>query len=308
MQEPELLTEYIGTGAQAKPFLKWTGGKAQLIPNISKAVDRIVGKWDSFTYIEPFVGSGSVLFWFLRKYNNLRKVVINDISRDLMTAYRVVKNYPHELVGILRTIERSYHAIQDQDGRRNFYLSVRSRFNEKRSDEIENTALLIFLNRTCYNGFFRVNRKGTFSVPFGKYENPRICDEENIMTASVLLQKAEILCGDFEDTIYHANGNSLFYFDPPDKPVIETSPFKSFSKNEFRDTEKIRLRNFCDMVNASGYKFVLSNSDIGNFDISGYFFNRLYSAYNINRVHVKSMIHSDDSKRGEIFELIIDNY
>ncbi|MBN2699681.1 MAG: DNA adenine methylase [Bacteroidales bacterium] len=308
MQDVGLLPESAISGLRAKPFLKWAGGKTQLIPEISKSIEAVVGRWDSFTYIEPFVGSGAVLFWFLKKYRNAGRVIINDINRDLMIAYRIIKDNPFELIGMLRTIERSYLSIVAEEGRREFYLSVRSRFNGKNLDEIENTALLIFLNRTCYNGLFRVNSKGTFNVPFGRYNNPRICDEATILADSRLLQRTEIMSGDFEVTLPYADGKTLFYFDPPYKPVRMTSSFSSYNRNAFGDKEHIRLRNFCNTVNALGYKFVLSNSDVKNFDISNEFFDSIYAAFNINRVLAKRMINSDPSGRGEIFELIIDNH
>ena len=211
----------------AKPFVKWAGGKRQLIPTIGKFV-AIAYEKAIDTYVEPFVGGGAVLFWILNNYSHIKQVVINDINVDLMSAYQVVRNNPKELIEALADLQRKYYSIK-VDERIGLFKQVRDTYNKKELDPVVNTSYFIFLNRTCFNGLYRVNRKGLFNVPFGKYGNPTICDETNINACSRLLKKVEILCGDYSQTIGYANRHSLYYFDPPYKPLSMTSNFTSYS-------------------------------------------------------------------------------
>ena len=200
---------------KAKPFIKWVGGKTQLISQLDGLLPYDFEQWDNVTYIEPFVGGGAMLFYMLQRYPNIRQAVINDINTDLITCYITVRDHPEELILYLRDIQDTYYALQTEEGKKNFFLAVRSKYNEKKLDPIENTTLFFFLNRTCFNGLYRVNKKGLFNVPFGKYVNPQIFDEETIRMDSQLLQRVEILNSDFEQTLDYAHGNTLFYFDPP---------------------------------------------------------------------------------------------
>lgn len=203
---------------KAKPFIKWVGGKTQLIASIEKALPENFADIKNLTYIEPFVGGGAVLFWILQQYPNITKAVINDINPDLTTAYKTIKETPTELVNNLQIIQEEYLPL-DEEKRKEYYLNKRERFNTKSLDFVENTALFIFLNRTCFNGLYRVNGKGLFNVPFGRYANPKICDKQTIFADSELLQKVEILTGDFEQTFKYATNSSFFYFDPPYKTI-----------------------------------------------------------------------------------------
>lgn len=291
-----------------KPFLKWAGGKTQLIKYIEKVLPKDIYV-NNFTYIEPFVGSGAFLFWMLNKFPNLKKAVINDINEDLINTYKIIASKPKELISILEIIQNEFHELEGQDeAKKEYYYSKRDLYNNRKEEQTVQAALFIFLNRTCFNGLYRVNRKNEFNVPIGSYKLPTICDKENILVVSEALQKVEILCGDFEQTLSYANNTTLFYLDPPYKPLSETSNFNSYTKYEFDDSEQIRLRNFCHKLHTLGYNWILSNSDVKSKDINNNFFDELYSDFNIRRVDARRSINSNPEKRGVLKELLITNY
>jgi len=292
--------------SKGKPFIKWVGGKTQLIDSIEKALPKDFGDQNNLTYIEPFVGGGAVLFWILQKYPNIKKAVINDINPDLTTAYKTIKTNPSELITELQLIQNEYLPLSEEK-RKEYFLLKRERFNTKSLESVENSALFIFLNRTCFNGLYRVNSKGLFNVPFGSYANPKICDEQTIMADSELLQKVEILTGDFEATLHYAGENSFFYFDPPYKPLSETSSFNSYAKEDFNDREQIRLGKFCQRIDVLGHSFILSNSDVKGKNPHDNFFDELYSSFEIKRVYATRMVNAKAEKRGKLTELLISN-
>lgn len=277
-------TLYNGTSTsdkQAKPFLKWAGGKTQLIESIEKALPKEITK-KKFTYIEPFIGSGAILFWMLGKFSNLEKAVINDINEDLINTYKAIANYPNELIEILNEFQREYHVINnDEEAKKEYYYIKRDLYNTRNTSLSTQAALFIFLNRTCFNGLYRVNRNNLFNVPSGKYNNPTICDEQNIFAVSAALQKVELLNGDYENTLNHTSANTIFYLDPPYKPLSNTSSFNSYAKDDFNDAEQIRLRDFCNNLNVLGHKWILSNSDVKGKDINDNFFDEIYGNYQI---------------------------
>lgn len=294
----------------AKPFLKWAGGKGQLIPAIEAALPKDLSTKKGLTYIEAFIGSGAVMFWFLRQYKNVTKAIINDVNEDLIKAYFIIQKEPINLIKKLDTIQNQYYNLNNEEERKQFFLQKREDFNSRHLNELENTALLIFLNRTCFNGLYRVNSNNQFNVPFGKYNRPKICDSDTIMADSAVLKKVTILHGDYKDSINFATKNSFFYFDPPYKPISKTSSFNSYAKDTFDDKEQIRLKEFCDMLTLNGYQWLLSNSDPKNNDPADNFFDNLYSGDSIaiDRVKAKRVINSNAAKRGEIYELLISNY
>ena len=215
-------------GAQkpgGKPFVKWAGGKSQLIPQLTALLPGDLAERKDLIYVEPFVGGGAMLFHVLEHYPNIRRAVINDLNSDLVTAYKVVKSRPDELIAALRLLQENYRACKDEQARKELYLSKRDRYNSGGNGEVETAALFIFLNRTCFNGLYRVNSKGKFNVPFGKAVNPLICDEKTIRADSALLQKAEIMNGDFEAVRSAVKGKAFFYFDPPYRPLTVTAAF-----------------------------------------------------------------------------------
>lgn len=292
----------------AKPFIKWVGGKSQLIEQLDKQLPADFDNWEDVTYIEPFVGGGAMLFYLLQRYPNIKHAVINDINSDLTTCYQTVRDMPEQLILSLCDIESAYLGLQSEDARKEFFLTARERYNQKNLDPIENTTLFFFLNRTCFNGLYRVNKKGLFNVPFGKYVNPTICNSEIIRKDSELLQRVEILNGDFEATFEYAKGNTLFYFDPPYRPLSDTSSFKDYSKESFNDDAQERLKEFCDKIHKAGFKFMLSNSDCKGMNEKDNFFDTLYGAYKIERVWASRSINSVPSKRGKLTEILVHNY
>jgi DNA adenine methylase len=291
----------------AKPFLKWAGGKTQLINDIEKALPKDVLR-DKFTYIEPFVGSGAVLFSMINKFPNLERAVINDINEDLINTYRIIAKRPNELISILEILQNEFHdLVGNEDKKKLYYYQKRELYNTRNEEQSGQAALFIFLNRTCFNGLYRVNRKNEFNVPMGSYKQPTICDKENILAVNRALQKVEIMCGDYQATLKFAEANTLFYFDPPYKPLSQTSSFNAYAKYEFNDNEQIRLRDFCTKVDSLNHNWILSNSDVKGKDIYDNFFDDLYSDFNIQRVDARRSINSNPEKRGSLKELLITN-
>jgi DNA adenine methylase len=291
----------------AKPFLKWAGGKTQLIEQIKEQLPSVVNK-SNFTFVEPFAGSGAVLFWMLENFPNLKKAVINDINTDLTNSYLTIKNDVNSLIAILEKWEKEYHALAiNKELKKEYYYKKRTLFNTRSSTQTTQSALFIFLNRTCFNGLYRVNRNNEFNVPIGSYKTPQICNHENLLAVSKVLQRVEILNGDYTETLPYATKNTFFYFDPPYKPLSETSNFNSYAKGEFDDNEQVRLKDFCDMLNKKNHQWILSNSDVKVSDLNNNFFDDLYSSFNILRVNASRRINSNASKRGQLTELLISN-
>lgn len=296
---------------EAKPFLKWAGGKGQLISQLEEHLPKEL-KGHEFTYIEPFVGGGAMFFHMLQRFPNIKRVVINDINSYLITAYRVIKDSSIELIERLAELEKRYYALIEDEAKKSFFLEARTIFNENKLDDIERTKYLIFLNRTCFNGLYRVNAKGKFNVPFGRYLHPTICNEEVLKADSLLLNQVEIMIlnGDYEQTLkYIGDGLNFFYFDPPYRPLDATSSFNSYAKEEFNDDEQIRLHDYCARLNQMpNIKWMLSNSDCSARNPEDTFFEKLYCDFNINRVQASRAINANPNKRGKLTELLIKNY
>lgn len=296
----------IDTTYPARPFIKWVGGKTQLLDDIKNSLPRDLSQRDGMTYVEPFVGGGAVLFWILQEYPNITRAIINDINAELICTYRVVKYDVESLIIELARLQTEYLQF-DEVARKKYFLVQRERFNEDKKTDIETAALFIFLNRTCFNGLYRVNSEGKFNVPHGRYSNPRICDEETLRADSAVLQRVEILCGDFAQTGRYADRNVLYYFDPPYRPLTETAAFTSYSKEGFDDTEQTRLRDFCDHIASKHALFVASNSDPQNIDNGDNFFDNLYGKFSIRRVSATRMINSKADGRGIVSEIMSSN-
>ena len=293
---------------KAKPFIKWVGGKSQLIEQLEALLPADFDEWENVTYIEPFVGGGAMLFYMLQTHPNIKSAVINDINEDLTTCYKVVRDTPEILVNSLAEIQKEYYALRTEDSKKNFFLHIRDEFNTKSLDPIRNTTLFFFLNRTCFNGLYRVNKSGLFNVPFGKYETPTICDPVTIFADSKLLQNVEILTGDYQQTIDKAKGNTLFYFDPPYRPLSNTSSFNDYAKEAFNDKAQIRLKEYCGRIDDAGFSFMLSNSDCFNTPQQDRFFEDLYLEYIIERVWASRSVNANASKRGKLQEILVHNY
>lgn len=293
---------------KAKPFIKWVGGKGQLIEQLEALLPADFDKWENVTYIEPFVGGGAMLFYMLQRHSNIKSAVINDINEDLTTCYKVVRDNPKELVDSLAEIQKEYYLLHSEDLRKKFFMLMRDEFNTKSLAPIRNTTLFFFLNRTCFNGLYRVNKSGLFNVPFGKYETPTICDPVTIYADSEVLQNVEIMTGDYQKTFKKAHGNTLFYFDPPYRPLSNTSSFNDYAKEAFNDLAQKRLKKFCDRIEKAGYSFMLSNSDCFNTPLRDRFFEDLYLEYIIDRVWASRNINANSSKRGKLTEILVHNY
>ena len=298
-------------GTEAKPFLKWAGGKGQLLSQLYEHLPADLHK-QAFTYIEPFVGGGAMLFYMLRKFPNITHAVINDINPHLVTAYRVIKDLPNELIHRLSALENDYDSLSDEEEKRDFFINVRTIFNDSPLDDVDRAKYLIFLNRTCFNGLYRVNAKGKFNVPFGRYINPMICNADTIKADSELLNLVDvtILNGDFERTIDEmGDGLNFIYFDPPYRPLNATSSFNSYAKEDFNDDEQIRLRDFCVRINERpNVRWMLSNADCSAKNPEDTFFEDIYADFHIHRVFASRAINANPNKRGKLTELLIKNY
>lgn len=301
-----------GRNCLAKPFVKWVGGKGQILPQLERALPAELYRND-FCYIEPFVGGGAMLFFMLQHFRNIRKVVINDINDNLTNVYRVIKQNPDALVSQLKQIEHSYLSIDNYEEQKAYYLEMRRRFNDEQMDSVDKSALLLFLNRTCFNGLYRENSKGKFNVPFGRYTRPTICNEDVIYADSELLNKFDvtILSGDYKQTAGYIDGHSLnfFYFDPPYRPISATSSFNSYVKESFNDESQRELADFCrQLAGRDNVLWMLSNSDSRSQNPQDTFFDDVYKGFNIERVYASRMVNANGSKRGKLTELLISNF
>lgn len=294
---------------KAKPFIKWVGGKGQLLEQLEASLPKELNTRE-FVYLEPFIGGGAMMFFMLQKFPNIKRVVINDINNNLTNAYKTVKEQPELLVRNLKTIEREYLLLADEVLRKEYYLKMRDSFNNDDLTIIEKTALLLFLNRTCFNGLYRENSKGKFNVPFGKYAKPTICNEEVIFADSELLNKfdVEIMTGDFSETASKIDEKILnfIYFDPPYRPLSSTSSFNTYVKEAFDDLEQKRLADFCNQLSQKGNCFwMLSNADCSAKNPDDLFFEKIYSEFLIQRVYASRSVNAVASKRGKLSELLI---
>ena len=295
----------------AKPFIKWVGGKGQLLQQLETHLPKRLYD-ENFSYIEPFVGGGAMLFFMLQKFPNIKNVIINDINKNLTDAYKTVKTQPKKLVIELKSIEKEYLSLALEETRKEFYMQMREKFNNENLKQFEKTVLLFFLNRTCFNGLYRENSKGKFNVPFGKYANPTICNEDVIYADSELLNKfeVEIMTGDFANTFSKIDDDYLnfFYFDPPYRPLSSTSSFNTYVKEAFDDTEQKRLAAFCAKLSQNKKCFwMLSNSDCSSKNPEDLFFEKIYSGFEIQRVCASRSVNAVASKRGKLSELLIVN-
>ena len=292
-----------------RPFLKWAGGKGQLIKEIAEYYpfsDCSITK-----YAEPFIGGGAVLFDILNKYA-LSEVYISDVNSELINTYLVIRDDVDALIEKLFFMQQKFISL-DMEQRKEYYQEKRDVFNDMKingegSNNIERAALMIFLNKTCFNGLFRVNKKGLFNVPMGSYKNPLICDEENLRAVSEIIQNVTIVCGDYKKSADFIDEKTFVYFDPPYRPLNATSSFTSYTENMFNDDEQRELARFVDDMHRRGAKIVVSNSDPKNSNQKDDFFDDIYKLYSIKRIEANRMINSKGSARGKINELLISNY
>lgn len=295
----------------AKPFVKWAGGKGSLLSKLEEFLPKDFDKQKDVTYIEPFVGGGAMLFHMLQNHPCIKKVVINDINPDLVRCYELIAYNPQLLIERLRNIENNYFNEDIRD-RKELYYAYRDQFNSSRIDPDERAALLIFLNHTCFNGLFRVNAAGKFNVPYGRYKRPIICNELLILECHKVLSSVHLIIrkpGDYKLTRQNISkrNTNFFYFDPPYRPISNTSSFKEYSNNSFGDKQQVELKQFCDKLSGYGCQFMLSNSDSMNEDGTSYF-EQLYEGYRLSRLLAPRFISADANKREKKMEVLIKNY
>lgn len=291
-----------------KPFLKWAGGKGQLLKEIEQYYpfeNKIITK-----YAEPFVGGGAVLFDILSKFA-LEDVYISDTNAELINTYMIIKEHIDDLLNLLFLYQNEYIPKEIND-RKVYYMSKRTRFNDLKingneTENIEKAALMIFLNKTCFNGLYRVNKKGLFNVPMGTYKKPLICDEKNLYEVSKRLKDVKIVCGDYKQSTKFIDEHTFVYFDPPYRPLTDTSNFTSYTENLFDDGKQIELAKFVEYLDKKGAKIVVSNSDPKNSNSNDNFFDNIYANYKIKRVEAARMINCNSKARGKIKELLISN-
>ncbi|MCL2222779.1 MAG: DNA adenine methylase [Oscillospiraceae bacterium] len=293
--------------ATVKPFLKWAGGKAQILESIRLKHPTELGKSIS-KYAEPFLGGGAVLFDIISNYD-MSEIYISDINRELILTYKTVRDQVEQLLIELKQLESKYLPASDEV-RKKLYYENRTRFNmlkKDKSDTPELAALFIAINRTCFNGLYRVNSKGEYNVPQGGYKNPRICDTENLLAISQKLKNVEIICGDYKESASFIDENTFAYFDPPYRPLTESSSFTAYTQDGFGDKEQIELAKFIGEMSARGAHVVASNSDPKNANEQDSFFDDLYSQYKIFRISASRAINSVGARRGKINELLVAN-
>ena len=274
-----------------KPFVKWAGGKRQLIPILNENLPKSFG-----TYYEPFIGGGALLFHILTE-RNAQKCSISDLNSDLVLTYTTIRDKIDGLISSLKNHEKNY-----QKDSKTYYYSVRE--SNPRS-EIEKTSRLLFMNRTCFNGLYRVNSKGKFNVPLGRYTNPNIVNEDNLRSVSAILNtsKIAIKCRDFESVLRDAKKGDLVYFDPPYQPVSDTANFTSYTNKSFTYDDLNRLAELCLKLDSKGCKVLLSNSD--SKEVAKIFSDK---PWKINKIQANRSINSNSKKRTGHFELLIKNY
>ena len=293
-----------------KPFVKWAGGKGQILETIKQNFPVGFGKTIR-KYAEPFVGGGAVLFEILANYD-LDEIMISDINQELVNSFIVVRDNVEELISLLDAMQEEFIPLSTED-RKEYYYSKRELFNQLKQDKsnsmsIALAALFIFLNKTCFNGLYRVNSKGGFNVPMGAYKNPLICDAENLQLISQKLQNVRIVCGDYKESVDFIDENTFVYFDPPYRPLNATSAFTSYNEVIFTDCNQEELAEYIHMLNERKAKILLSNSDPKNHNEEDNFFDDLYANYNIKRIEASRMINSKSTGRGKIKELLISNF
>lgn len=297
---------------KVRPFVKWAGGKNKLIPQMEQYYPKELKENKIDVYIEPFVGGGAILIDILKKYN-IKKAYAFDINKNLINCYNIIKDKVESLVLELKKLEEEYLKLDDEN-RKEYYYDIRKKYNsiniENENEALEKTTYFIFLNKTCFNGLYRENRKGQFNVPIGKYKNPTICDEENLIELSKLIKNVTFINGDYRESYKYIEENTFIYFDPPYRPINKTSSFTSYSKEDFNDENQKKLGEYFRKINDnnSNVKLMLSNSNPKNNNEKDDFFEQIYNGFKINEIKANRMINSNKEKRGKISELLIINY
>lgn len=293
-----------------KPFVKWAGGKGGLIPQIKNFYPFEIENIKIDKYVEPFVGSGAILINILQKYD-IKEAYAFDINMDLINCYNVIKSNVEELIQELDNKEKKFLSL-DNDKREEYFYDIRNEYNsyslEVNKMNVKRASEFIFLNRTCFNGLYRVNKNGKFNVPCGKYKNPTICDSTNLRNLSYLIRNVNFQYGDYKKSEKYIDNNTFVYFDPPYRPLSNTSGFTSYTKEDFNDDNQKELADFFRQLDSKDAKLMLSNSNPKNINKDDNFFEDIYKGFYINEISAKRMINANAKGRGEISELLITNY
>lgn len=296
----------------ARPFLKWAGGKTQLLSILIESLP--MRPKDGYTYAEAFLGGGA-LFFELKNRGWIKSATLNDANPELILCYKAIRDSLSDVVKELRNIENSFPESLELQS--DYFYKARKEWNSEICKSValypkkliaRRVALTIFLNKTCYNGLFRVNSKGEFNTPFGKYKNPKICDEPNLRSVSESLQDVELLCGDYSRLTNQNKSFDFIYFDPPYRPLTTSSSFTAYNKSGFNDENQKELSNFVKTVSKTDIHILLSNSDPKVADPSDEFFDVLYEGFHIKRILASRMINSKGDGRGKITEILVSNY
>ncbi len=295
---------------KAKPFVKWAGGKGSLISQLSNFYPYELKNGIIERYIEPFVGGGAVLIDILQNYD-VRQAYAFDINIDLINSYNVIKNNVEEIITNLKEMETEYLQLE-QEERKNYFYNKRNEYNDytlqENEQNVKKASQFIYLNRTCFNGLYRVNKDGKFNVPVGSYKNPTICDEENLRNLSELIQNVQFQYGDYRKSMEYVTENTFVYFDPPYRPLNITSGFTSYTKEDFNDDNQRELAMFYRELNEKNAKLMLSNSNPKNINEEDHFFDTIYQGFNIDEIYASRMINANSNGRGKISEILVTNY
>jgi DNA adenine methylase len=307
------VTETLLKTKFAKPFLKWAGGKGQLVDEIDSRLPQELRDGQIKTYIEPFIGGGAIFFYIAQEYPDIDNYVLIDVNKDLVNCYKAIQTNVEQVISELKLFEDLYFSLRTDEKRQALFLKIRKSFNHEKDNSYssQTAAKLIFLNKTCFNGLYRVNQSGLFNVPFGKYGKPNICPEDNLRKVAEILQKATILCGDFSCCREYVDKNSFIYFDPPYRPISKTASFTSYAKGDFSEEDQIRLADFCKWLTKKHVKFLLSNSDPKNENPKDSFFETHYpksEGFIIDRVKANRAINCKGDRRGVIAEILVRSY
>lgn len=294
-----------------KPFVKWAGGKSQLISELINNFN-----FECETYIEAFTGGGAFFLYLLDNIEKtkLKKLIINDINKNLITVYETIKDSVYELIEELTKLQNLYNNLETIEEKEQLFYSIREEFNTNQNSKIKLSRDFIFLNKTCFNGLYRENSKGFFNVPFGKKRTVSLFEYENLKNISEKLNLkidnknvVEIYCENYDFFKSKIDKNVFFYIDPPYRPVTKNG-FTSYNKSNFNDTNQIELSEFCNIIDKKGGYFLLSNSDPKILDENDNFFDELYKNYNIKRVFARRNINSKGNGRGKISEILVKNF
>jgi DNA adenine methylase len=300
----------------AKPFVKWAGGKARLLKQIEPYLPQELKDGQIQHYVEPFVGGGALFFSICEQYS-IKTAYLSDLNHDLILSYIVIQQKPQELLDRLTQYQQMY-STANQNKRKEIFLEARKDFNERRfgtnhtkisESEIQRAAQFIFLNKTCFNGLFRLNAKGEFNVPHGRHKQAYIADADNILAVSNILQNTDIVHADYTACFTKVTSDSFVYLDPPYRPITQTSNFTSYTGAGFNDDKQIELSRFFHKLDReTNAKIMLSNSDPANANPQDDFFYKNYHGYTISKISAGRAINCVGGKRGKITELLITNY